>query len=227
MRVFIYKNNMKNNYLLCFDLDGTLIDSRGDIAGCINYALNKFGLKSLDEKIIADLVGHGIRNTVVKALNYLNDKSADREEAGNLAVDYYAKNPVVKTTVYNGVREGLKKLKEAGFYIGVVTNKIQPLTEKVLSILNIIENLDFIHGAECGYPLKPAPDSILAMIKKANVLKENTFMIGDGMTDITTGKNAGVKICLVTYGYNTPQNVDVDMKVDSFSELTEKFLSLL
>ncbi len=204
----------KNNYLLCFDLDGTLIDSRGDIAGCINYALNHFGLTSISEETIADLVGHGIRNTVVKALDYLNDKSADREEAG-------------KTTVYNSVKEGLRKLKEAGFYIGVVTNKIQPLTEKVLSILNISEYLDFIHGAESGFPLKPAPDSILAMIEKANVFKENTFMIGDGMTDIKTGRNAGVKICLVTYGYNTPQNVDVDMKVDSFAELTEKFISLL
>lgn len=217
-------NNIMKKYLLCFDLDGTLIDSRGDIAGCINYALNQFGLESISEETIADLVGHGIRNTVVKALDYLNDKYADREEAGNLAVDYYAKNPVVKTTVYNGVKEGLKQLKEAGFYIGVVTNKIQPLTEKVLSILNISQYLDFIHGAECGYPLKPAPDSILSMIKKANVLKENTFMIGDGMTDIKTGRNAGVKICLVTYGYNTPQGVEVDMRVDSFAELTEKLL---
>ena len=217
----------KNNYLLCFDLDGTLIDSRGDIAGCINYALNHFGLTSISEETIADLVGHGIRNTVVKALDYLNYNFADREEAGNLAVDYYAKNPVVKTTVYNGVKEGLKKLKEAGFYIGVVTNKIQPLTEKVLSILKISEYLDFVHGAECGFPLKPAPDSILAMIEKANVFKENTFMIGDGMTDIKTGRNAGVKICLVTYGYNTPQDVDVDMRADSFAELTEKFISLL
>ena len=118
-------------------------------------------------------------------------------------------------------------MKEAGFYIGVVTNKIQPLTEKVLSILKISEYLDFVHGAECGFPLKPAPDSILAMIEKANVFKENTFMIGDGMTDIKTGRNAGVKICLVTYGYNTPQDVDVDMRADSFAELTEKFISLL
>ena len=94
----------------------------------------------------------------------------------------------------------------------------------MLSILNISQYLDFIHGAECGYPLKPAPDSILSMIKKANVLKENTFMIGDGMTDIKTGRNAGVKICLVTYGYNTPQGVEVDMRVDSFAELTEKIL---
>ena len=128
--------------------------------------------------------------------------------------------------IFLGVKEGLKKLKEAGFYIGVVTNKIQPLTEKVLSILNISEYLDFIHGAESGFPLKPAPDSILVMIKKAEVMKENTFMIGDGMTDIKTGKNAGVKICLVTYGYNTPQGVDVDMRADSFEELTEKFISL-
>ncbi len=216
---FVGSVDMNAKKFLCFDLDGTLIDSRDDIAAAINHSLAHYGLPLISEKRIAEIVGHGIFRTAERALSEVSASWVDREEAGRLAADYYMRHPVVRTTLYPGVREGLERLFESGFCMGLFTNKIQPLTERVLEILGIRRFFGFVVGAEGGFPMKPDPAGLLHMLERSGCGAGDSFMIGDGAVDLETGRRAGIKTALVTYGYRDSRSLESDLRADSFSEL--------
>lgn len=218
---------MKNGYLLCFDLDGTLIDSRNDIAAAVNHMLRTYNLSELTEKRVAEIIGHGIFKTASSALKEAGAENIDERAAGEIAADYYYEHPVNKTKLYDGVCDGLKKLYELGFTTGIITNKLQALTEKVLDILDIRRYFDYIVGAEGGFPMKPDPAAVIWMSESSGIPISKTFMIGDGRVDLQTGKNAGAKTVLVTYGYRTSGELSSDISADSFKELTDKLEKLL
>lgn len=218
---------MNNGYFICFDLDGTLIDSRDDIAAAINHMLTEMSLPNIPEKRIGEIVGHGIAATAVKALREVGAEDADGELAGRLTAEYYENHPVVKTSIYSGVREGLKMLKDEGFGIGLLTNKVQHITEHVLELLGIRQYFDIVIGAGSGFPLKPNPESLLHMFEKSGVSKNHFFLVGDGAVDLETGKRAGVATCIVSYGYRPPYALFPDMSADSFREVCDMFVSMV
>ena len=211
--------------LLCFDLDGTLIDSRGDIAASVSFALVSLGANSVSKEKVTSMVGAGLLKTVEMAVND-SGFFIDVTKAKELTVDYYGKNPVVFTYMYEGVKEGLKKLYESGFVIALFSNKLQHLCEKILEILEIRDYFTYIIGALSGYEMKPNPQAVHFMLNNSNSPANHSYMIGDSDIDMETGYNAGIKLCLAAYGYGEAGRFKPDIIANSFDEFVGRILKI-
>jgi 2-phosphoglycolate phosphatase len=174
---------------LLFDLDGTLIDSRHDIAEACNAALNAHGLASLSFGAIMSMVGDGARVLVTRAFGLTaGDPQIDDALATYNAL--YLASPCVRTALLPGVRGVLDVCAGARLPCAIVTNKPRDVSLLVVAALGIASSFQAIHGGGDG-PLKPAPDGVLDVATRLGVDASRAWMIGDGPQDIGAGKAAG------------------------------------
>lgn len=166
---------------LLFDLDGTLIDSRRDIAEALNHALEFHGRKRIALEAVLPMVGDGSRKLVARAFG--KDESEVDAELESFRV-YYMDHPADFTTVLPGARESLA----LGLPCGIITNKPKDITLLVLEKLGLPSGA--VWGAGDG-PLKPDPAGIRAICRRLGVPPEESWMIGDGPQDILAGRAAG------------------------------------
>lgn len=166
---------------LLFDLDGTLVDSRRDIAAALNHALVSFGEKALTLEEVLPLVGDGARKLVARGFG-----RAETEVDAELDVfrTYYLEHPCVETTVLPGARESIA----LGLPCAVITNKPKDISVLLLAKLGL--EFQAVYGAGDG-PLKPDPAGIRAICSTIGVSPDESWMIGDGPQDILAGRNAG------------------------------------
>ena len=202
---------------IVFDLDGTLIDSMGDIAASVNRMRESFGLAALPVPEIAAMTGNG---AVVLTTRALQGTGCDVEEGVKRQKDFYNAYPVVATTLYPGVQEGLEKLFLAGIPMAVVTNKPTETALKILSTLGVSRYFKHIWGGDSGFPLKPAPAALLAFQKECGAKQENCWMVGDHYTDLGAGRQAGFKRGFCAWGYGEVRDESFDREFASFSEFT-------
>jgi phosphoglycolate phosphatase len=170
---------------LVFDLDGTLIDSRRDIADAANHTRLAFGLPSLPLEEIVPMIGDGARALVARAFGYAED---DRRVDERLAAfkARYADRPSVHTTLLPGAVDALR----LGIPCALVTNKPRAITLLVLEALGIEAPIRAIWAGDDG-PLKPDPTGVRAVLATLGVAPADAWMIGDGPQDILAGKAAG------------------------------------
>jgi len=170
---------------LLFDLDGTLVDSRGDIAAACNAALRAHGRAPLALDAIMPMVGDGARALVARAFGLREDEPLVTDALASFKASYLA-SPCVHTTLLPGAREALA----VGVPCALVTNKPRDVTELVLAALGLAGAFAFVWAGGDG-PLKPAPDSVLAAVRALGVAAEDAWMIGDGPQDVAAARAAG------------------------------------
>ena len=193
------KRKLNEFKLFLFDLDGTLIDSAGDIVEAVNFSLKELGRNPLPSNEIIKHVGYGARNLMKDVL-----KTSDSnliEKATNLFRDYYLKHSCEYTKPYPYIIDLLKLLKEKNKKIGVITNKFEAVSREILDKLNLTKYIDILVGADTTKERKPSPIPVLYALEKLNMKPEDTIIIGDSEVDIQAGKNSGIKTALVLYGY--------------------------
>lgn len=175
---------------LLFDLDGTLVDSRRDIAEALNRALASVDLAPLALHEVLPLVGDGARVLVERALRVRGHEPGDAltERARAAFQQAYLAAPCVHTTLLPGAREALA----LGLPCALVTNKPRAVTELVLEALGIARAFEATWAGGDG-PLKPAPDGLLAMAARLRVSVQDTWMIGDGPQDVLAARAAGAR----------------------------------
>ena len=201
--------------LIVFDLDGTLIDSRHDLAGAVNYMRGSMGLEPLSAERVVSFVGNGIINLVRRSVA---DAEVDFDEALRRMKRYYA-DPLVDTTcLYPGVSAGLKELKESGITLAVLSNKPTAASAKILDRLGVAGFFSDIIGGDGNYPLKPEPDALLALQAKYGFDASSCWMFGDHYTDLEAARRAGFRRALARYGFGDPREEKFDFEVDSFGE---------
>ena len=144
--------------LIAFDMDGTLIDSRLDLAGAVNYMRGTMGLEPLGTERIVTFVGNGIGNLVQRSIA---DSEVDFEEALRRMKRFYSDHLVDTTRLYPGVATGLRELKAAGIVLAVVSNKPTPACRTILEKLEVADCFEEVIGGDSDYPLKPEPDALL------------------------------------------------------------------
>jgi phosphoglycolate phosphatase len=182
--------------LLIFDLDGTLCDTKEDIATSVNNTLSELGLPEKPRELIFTYVGSGVRRLIQQAVGEESGERFDR--AIEVFRRHYMDHLLDSTLPYPGMEEVLDHYQ--GKKKAVVTNKPIHYTERILKGLGLDTRFDLIVGGENGLPLKPAPDMILYVVDRLNILKDRCVMIGDGMNDILASRTAGVRVCAVGYG---------------------------
>jgi phosphoglycolate phosphatase len=206
--------------LLIFDLDGTLADTRADLATGINLMRAHYGLPALSMETIEGFVGDGIRKLVERSL-----QGADVNVDEALALDkkFYAEHMLDETALYPGVDEGLRKLAAAGHVLAVLSNKPGDPSRVILKHLGVDGLFLRIIGGGDVPNLKPAPDGILALMQDSGIQTENTWMLGDHHTDLEVAHNAGIKSGFVTYGIGHPGEFTADQVWNGFEELVGFF----
>ena len=186
------------NLTVVFDLDGTLIDTIGDLAAAVEYALSKKGFPCHDVNEYRKMVGHGIRNLVTRAL----PEGASEETIDSALKDfleYYTTHIDVLSRPYPGIHGLLQSLTASGVKLAVASNKFQEGTETLMG--RFFPDIHFVKilGNAPGLPLKPDPEVIRLAMEAAGTPK--AVMVGDSATDIRTGHNAGIRSIAVTWGF--------------------------
>ncbi len=214
---------MINVQLLLFDLDGTLIDSRADLARSINLMLADLDRPLLPEATVAGFVGDGVKVLVRRSLNAVDQRLPDEQlhrQAVELMHHHYAEQMFVSTSLYPGVAETLRhyhdKLK------AVVTSKEVGFTRLILEKLGIADCFNSIIGGDSVDARKPDPLPVIEALKRLGGWPENAVMIGDTENDILAGQKAGTRTCAVSYGFRTTEQLIAaapDIVVHSFDEL--------
>jgi phosphoglycolate phosphatase len=167
---------------LLLDLDGTLVDSRDDIAASLNAALAVHRIAALPRSRVYPLIGDGARVLVTRALAAAGS-DADVDAVLDSLKAHYTDHPCVRTKLLDGARE----IFACGLPCAIITNKPRGITERLLVSLELSPAALW---AADGV-LKPAPDSVLDVCKRLDVAPRDAWMIGDGPQDIGAGRAAG------------------------------------
>lgn len=187
--------------LVIFDLDGTLVDSRRDLANSVNALLAEHGAAPLDEAAVGAMVGDGAKHLVERAL-LAAGLATDPGPALVRFLELYDARLIETTRPYDGVVEMLATLEARGLQRAVLTNKPQPAAYHVLDALGLTRWFDAgIVGAEAAHPNKPDPAGLIAIAREAGVPLDATLMVGDARQDIEAARNAGAAVCVARYGF--------------------------
>ncbi len=204
--------------LLVFDLDGTLVDSKQDLALSINAMRAEMGLPPLTLDLITSYIGQGVGVLVQRALG---DQAtpANVEKGQAFFLNYYREHMLDHTAPYPGVSETLEKL--AGHKMAVLTNKPVKFSCEMLARLSFSSYFAYIYGGNSFPKKKPDPMGLQKLMEDLKVPARQTLMVGDSDTDILTGRNAGALTCGVTYGFgaHTLQKASPDLMIDDMREL--------
>jgi phosphoglycolate phosphatase len=204
--------------LLIFDLDGTLVDSKLDLALSVNAMLAEMKCAQLPHEQIATYVGHGVTTLIRRALgDAATEENIERGLEFFLA--YYRQHMLDNTVAYPGVREALDELK--GWRLAVLTNKPVRFSQEILSGLGVAQFFACVYGGNSFAQKKPDPVGVLKLMDDTKVSPRQTLIIGDSDTDVLTGRNAGIWTCGVTYGFgpDTLKETPPDLLLDDLREL--------
>jgi phosphoglycolate phosphatase len=180
--------------LVVYDLDGTLIDSRRDLADSVNAMLARMGLPTHEQRIVLGFVGEGAERLIRRSLGPAHDHRYD--EAAPIWLEEYGARLLATTKLYAGV-EALLELPPP--LRTVLTNKPGGFAREILRGLGVAGKFAQVVGGD-ERPRKPSPDGLLRMCRELHVAEGDTLLVGDSAVDVSTGKAAGVSVCGVTYG---------------------------
>ena len=184
-----------------FDLDGTLLDTLGDLAVSVNFALRTYGMPEHSIDDVRQFVGNGVRKLMERAIpDGANNPLF--EEAFASFRQYYMAHSLDTTRPYEGIPETLAALKARGCRLAVVSNKMMAATQALCNHFfpDTIEVAIGEHEAE-GIRKKPAPDTVIAALKALGVGKEDAVYVGDSDVDIQTARNSGLPCISVLWGF--------------------------
>mgnify|MGYP006296131711 CR=1 FL=1 len=210
-----------NENLFIFDMDGTLIDSRTDIAAAVNEVRGHYGLENLSVETVCSYVGNGPDLLIDRALKGI---SFDPAEALTHFLDVYARGANDKTRPYDGVVKGLEGLMKQGHTLAVSTNKPHDCCLSILKHLGMTRFFSEVLGEGAGYRIKPDPETLLRIMAVTGHGPEKTYMVGDHHTDIESADRAGVKSVFLTGGIGCLDGRKPDFVFDTFADFTSYFI---
>ncbi|MGH9745166.1 MAG: HAD family hydrolase [Candidatus Acidiferrales bacterium] len=204
--------------VLIFDLDGTLIDSKLDLAHAVNAALEHMKRPPLEHETIYSYVGNGAPALVRRALG---DNVTEEEAAAGLAyfLSYYRQHMLDNTVPYPGVREGLALLEKHP--MAVLTNKPVHFSRAILEGLGLLPYFRFVYGGNSFEKKKPHPMGTETLLRDFGAGPREAMIVGDSDVDVRTARNAGTWACGVSYGLGTEgmRAHPPDLMLDSLVEL--------
>ncbi len=214
----IPKSALEQMELLIFDLDGTLVDSELDLANSVNAMLQEIGRKPRSTKLIASYVGKGVTVLVTRALG-AGAAPEEIERAREIFLKHYREHMLDHTVPYPGVREALASL--GNRKMAVLTNKPVHFSRDLLLGLGLAEHFLQIYGGNSFENKKPDPIGLNRLMDETQVPASRTMMVGDSVSDVLAGRNAGVWTCGVNYGFGAPtlEEAPPDLRIDDLREL--------
>ena len=209
---------MTSCQLLVFDFDGTLVDTKKDIADSINRALNELELRTLDRETLYTFIGKGVNHLIARSLE--GTGCDDLPRAIDTFMRHYDAHLMDQTELFPNCRETLEHFADKGNTI--LSNKPTLFITRILDALDWRAPFSTILGGDSMPAKKPDPGGLLHILEQHKARPKDALMIGDSLVDIETGKRAGVKTCGVTYGHAGRESLasaQPDWIIDDLSEL--------
>jgi phosphoglycolate phosphatase len=214
-----------------FDLDGTLIDTMGDLSAAVNLMLGMLGATELPEPRVRALVGNGVDQLVLRALTEsLGNRtthSAQRSAALALFRRLYGQGLFKHSKVYPGVVQALRSLADAGIALCCITNKDSMFAEPLLQEAGLGGFFAFTLCADRPEDRKPSPNMLLAACSRLGIAPAEMLYVGDTSMDIAAARAAGCPVIAVSYGYgkdHSNSEARADGFVDRLTDLVTMYL---
>jgi phosphoglycolate phosphatase len=210
--------------ILIFDLDGTIANTAPDILDSLNHSLKIINLDISHENDLMRFIGHGGKVMIERVLAAHN-KTIDEATFNHLFssfLEHYTQNIPGKSTIYPNLLSAIDRFTKAGFIHAVCTNKLENMSERLLEGLHIADNFVVICGQDSFAWKKPDPRHLLETIAKAGGDIDNSVMIGDSVTDISTAKAANIPVIAVDFGYSDKPIAfyEPDFIISDYDQLT-------
>lgn len=210
--------------LLIFDLDGTLVDSREDLANSVNAMLRHYQKPELPHQVIASYIGDGAPMLVRRSLGDPDDENFV-QDALLYFMAWYREHKLDNTYVYDGIREALDSIQASRngepLKMAVLSNKPVGPSRAIVEALGLGPYFFQVYGGNSFHTKKPDPAGVDALLEEAGAKREETVIIGDSNIDVLTGRNAGIYSVGVTYGLapHTLEDAPPDVLIDKPLEL--------
>jgi phosphoglycolate phosphatase len=211
--------------LIVFDLDGTLINSLEDLADSANHVLIQHGFPTHPVDAYRYFVGDGVRKLIERILPEEEQTDTRIEQCKAEFVAYYKIHMEDKTSVYPGITELLKVLKERGLKIAVATNKVHVAVAPLMAKYFPGIHFDSLIGQREGVPVKPAPQIMYDILKETGCQPSEALHVGDTATDMQLAHNAGVESVGVLWGYRPLEELQ-EAGADHIIRVPEELLAL-
>jgi phosphoglycolate phosphatase len=214
--------------LLIFDLDGTLVDSKVDLVHSVNAARGLMNLPPISEELVSSYVGNGAPVLMRRALGP-EASEADVQRALEYFMGYYREHMLDNTRLYPGVKDALDRLHKAGSNLAVLTNKPVRISRELVNRIGLGDHFFQVYGGNSFEQKKPDPIGVEALLRESGIARERAVMVGDSGVDIRTARNAKIRACGVTYGFQPEGFVQdpPDIVVDDMNELVDYVLAEL
>ena len=183
---------------VAFDLDGTLVDSRADLAAATNHVRRSFDLAPLDPSTVYGLVGDGARVLVERALG--SERAAHVDEGVRRFLAFYREHLLDETRPYPGIESALRTLHARRVFLSVLTNKPEDLSRAILDGLGLTRWLASLIGGDSLPTRKPDPAGVRVLLERSGTRAADFLLVGDSPVDFETAAQAGVAFCGVTWG---------------------------
>lgn len=210
-------------FTVVFDLDGTLVDTAPDLVAATNHALADLGLPPVPPGSLRPYISHGARRMIQEGLS---QSGTELDEAGVDALlarflTYYEANIANESQLFDGARDALAALLDAGARLAICTNKRERLSRLLLDALAVTPSLHAIAGRDTFPVSKPHPDHLTGAIALAGGDVRRAIMVGDTIVDMETAAAARVPAVLVAFGYSDvpPDRLKSDIVINHFREL--------
>lgn len=212
--------------LIIFDLDGTLLNTIGDLAVGCDHMLSLRGLPTHTYEQYCSFVGNGILRLVERALPEELRTEEYVKAARKDFVEYYIDHIDLKTIPYDGMTELVEELRQSGAKLAVASNKFQAGTEKL--IRKFFPEVEWVEicGNREGVPLKPDTALVDLILDKAGVERKNCYMVGDSAVDILTAQNAGIHSIGVSWGFRSREELE-QAGAEQIADTVEQLKSML
>ena len=192
-----------------FDLDGTLTNTLESMTYSVNLTLKEMGLSQITKDQSRMFVGNGARVLIEESLKVSGDPKASRIEEGmKIYGRIFDQNCTYHVTLYEGIPEMLKALKDRGIHLAVLSNKPDRQTVKVVKEIFGDNIFDYAQGQKDGIRRKPEPDGVWYLMEQMQVSKEECLYIGDTKTDMQTGSAAGMYTVGALWGFRDREELE-------------------
>lgn len=208
--------------LLVFDLDGTLADTRHDLAASVNAALARVGRTPLPIETVVAFVGDGARNLITRSLMAAGDGRPEAEEIDatlEAFLAHYQDHCLGATRAYPGVDEALTRL--SGYRKAVLTNKPGTPARKVLEGLGLARHFSHVFGGDNPYGQKPDPAALRKLMEMESAQPGETAMIGDGVQDLRAARRASARFLGFLSGMAPRAAMEAEGPEATFAEMSE------
>ena len=218
-------------YTIAFDLDGTLVETVGDIHAALNHVLRAEGLPPAALADARSFVGQGARALIVRAFaaNGIHPDEAGIDKLTEDFVAHYARDIASHSHPYQGLVEALDLLQAMGATLCVCTNKRTDLSVQLLTTLGLAHRFAAIAGGDQVKNRKPHPDHYVHAIRAAHGDPARSIMVGDSINDVLSAKGAGAPVAVYAFGYTdtAPDLLGADAVFTQFTDLPDLLVRLL